>query len=55
MYRKVLKENTFVCMEYSRQSYEEIMGMPVKKFYDYITWKNDLEDKKQKQLEEIKN
>jgi hypothetical protein len=26
--------------------------MPVKRFYDYIKWKNDLEEKKQKSIEE---
>jgi hypothetical protein len=29
------------------------MDMPVKRFYDYIKWKNDLEEKKQKTIQEL--
>jgi hypothetical protein len=41
-------------MEMSKQSYADIMLMPVKRFQDYMKWKNDLEDEKQKMiLEEV--
>lgn len=39
-------------MELSKQSYDEIMKMPVKKMYDYLKWKTDLEDTKQKEIHE---
>ncbi len=32
--------------------YDEVMGMPVKKFYDYLKWKSDLEDERKKLMEE---
>jgi hypothetical protein len=54
-YEKVLKENIFACMEFSKQSYNEILMMPVKRFHDYLKWKIDLEEKKQKQIEESTN
>jgi hypothetical protein len=41
-------------MEMSKQSYSQIMSMPVKKFYNYLKWKSDLESDKQKMiLEEV--
>lgn len=41
-------------MEMSKQSYNEVTTMPVKKFYDYLKWKSELEDEKQKMiLEEV--
>ena len=39
-------------MEMSKQSYLEVMFMPVKKMYDYLKWKTDLEDEKQKIIDE---
>ncbi len=47
-----MEENIFVCMELSKQSYLEVSLMPVQKFYKYIKWKNDLEEKKKQMLEE---
>jgi len=29
--------------------------MPVKRFYDYLKWKSELEEEKQKQMEEESN
>ena len=52
IYRKILKENVYTCMEWSRQSYEEVMNMPVQKLMDYLTWKTNLEESKRKMLEE---
>lgn len=41
-------------MEMSKQSYHETMLMPVKRFQDYMKWKSDLEDEKQRLiLEEV--
>jgi len=37
-------------MEMSKQSYNDTMLMPVKRFQDYLKWKTDLEDEKQKML-----
>lgn len=50
-YRKILKENVFTCMEWSHQSYEQIMLMPIQKLSDYLTWKTNLEEEKRKMLE----
>ena len=37
-------------MEMSKQAYTEVMTMPVKRFQDYMKWKTDLEEEKQKML-----
>ena len=39
-------------MELSKQSYRETVMMPVKKFQDYLKWKSELEESKQKQMQE---
>jgi hypothetical protein len=39
-------------MEMSKQSYTEIIEMPVKRFYSYLKWKSDLEDEKKKMVAE---
>jgi hypothetical protein len=39
-------------MEMSKQSYGDVMSMPVTRFQDYMKWKSDLEDEKQKMLVE---
>ncbi len=39
-------------MEMSKQSYEEIINMPIKRMYDYLEWKNKLEEEKRKLLTE---
>jgi len=39
-------------MEMSKQSYVEVVNMPVKKFYDYLSWKIKLEEEKRKIMEE---
>ena len=50
-----MKENIFTCMEMSKQSYHDVIRMPIKRFYDYMDWKAKLEEEKQKQLEEEYN
>lgn len=52
MYRKSSSLDVYACMELSRQSYVDVMAMPVKKFYDYLKWKAELEEEKQKQIDE---
>jgi len=39
-------------MEYSKQSYLDVLSMPVKTFYDYMKWKVDIEEDKAKSLQE---
>jgi len=39
-------------MELSKQNYDSVMVMPIKRMYDYIKWKSDLEDEKAKLIEE---
>lgn len=51
-FKKNLASNIFSCMELSGQSYPEVVNMPVKRFYDYLKWKTDLEDEKQKMIRE---
>jgi hypothetical protein len=36
-----------------KQTYIDIMSMPVKRLYNYLKWKTDLEDEKQKLIEEV--
>jgi len=40
-------------MEMSKQSYPDTVSMPVKRLYDYLKWKTELEDEKQKLIEEV--
>lgn len=49
-YRDTLEKNIFSCMEMSKQSYPEVSKMPVKRFYNYLKWKTDLEEEKQKMI-----
>lgn len=51
-YRKALAADIYTCMELSRQSFVDVVNMPVKKFYDYMKWKTNLEEEKQKRIDE---
>lgn len=51
-YRKNLAENIFSLMELMKVPYHDIIFMPVKRFYDLIKWKSDLEDERQKLMKE---
>ncbi len=51
-YRKSLEENIFSCMEMSKQSWHEVISMPVLKFTNYLKWKEKLEKEKKEKLEE---
>jgi hypothetical protein len=37
-------------MEMAKQSYPDTVDMPVKRFQNYLKWKSDLEEDKQKAL-----
>lgn len=37
-----------MCMEWSKQSYNQVMAMPVTKFKNYLKWKKDYEDERSK-------
>jgi len=52
IYRNATTENVFACMEMSKQAYDHVMNMPVKKMFDYLKWKSKLEEEKQKRIEE---
>ena len=51
-YKKELNSSIFSCMELGKQQYSSIILMPVKKFYDYLKWKSDLEEEKSKLMNE---
>ena len=51
-YTKSLAVDIFTCMELSKQSYVDVVNMPLKKFYDYMRWKTKLEEEKQKRIDE---
>lgn len=37
-------------MELMKLPYHDVIFMPVKRFYDLIKWKSDLEDERQKMI-----
>ncbi len=39
-------------MEMSKQAYKNVSEMPIKRFYNYLKWKTDLEDDKKKMVDE---
>jgi len=39
-------------MELSKQSYLQILEMPIQRFYNYLKWKTELEEEKRKLMEE---
>ncbi len=41
-------------MEMCKQEYLSIMFMPIKRFTDLLKWKSELEEEKQKLMEEYK-
>lgn len=51
-YRNSLAADIYTCMELSKQSYVEVCQMPVNRLYDYLKWKTQLEEEKQKRIEE---
>jgi len=53
-YKKSLDESVFTCVELSKQSWQEVMSMPVLKLNNYLKWKDDLEEEKKRKIDEIK-
>ena len=49
-YKDSLEKNIFACIEMGKQSYMDIIFMPVTRFYNYLKWKSNLEEEKQKML-----
>jgi hypothetical protein len=47
-----LSESIFSVIELCRQPYESVMNMPVKRMYDLLKWKSDLEEEKNKVMKE---
>jgi len=39
-------------MEMSKSTYQGVVEMPIKRFYNYLKWKTDLEEDKKKMIEE---
>jgi len=50
--KKVIMNDIFACMELSKQSYIDVANMPYKRLEDYLKWKAELEDEKQKKFAE---
>ena len=50
---KMFDEQIFQCMELSKQSYEQILAMPIRKFYGYIEWKSKYEEQKSEELDKL--
>ena len=42
-------------MELMKVSYHDAIFMPVKRFYDLIKWKNDIEEERSKLMKEQEN
>lgn len=51
-YKNNLIQNIFSCIEMLSMDYFSVMNMPIKRFYDLLKWKSDLEEERQKQLEQ---
>lgn len=54
-YKSTLQQNIFLCMDMMNVGYLDVMSMPVKRFYDMIKWKIEIEEEKLKQMEKINN
>ena len=48
-----MDQNIFTCMDLTGQKYIDIMYMPIKTFLDFIKWKIEIEEEKQKKIEEL--
>jgi len=51
-YRKALQLNIFSAIEMLKQQYDTVMAMPVKRFYDLLKWKAELEEERAKLMQE---
>ncbi len=48
----MLESNIFACMEMGKQTYPDVVDMPIKRFYNYLKWKSNLEDDKKKMIDD---
>jgi len=48
-----MDQNVFTCMDLTGQKYIDIMYMPIKTFLDFIKWKIEVEESKQKKIDEL--
>ena len=53
-YKSSLNEAIFSAIEMCKQPYTDIMEMPVKRLYDLLKWKADVEEEKSKLIKEQK-
>lgn len=51
-YRKSLQLNIFSAIEMMKLQYDTVMLMPVKRFYDMLKWKSELEEERSKLMQE---
>ena len=50
-FRKEFKEKIFLAMQLSKQSYIDILKMPIHTIAEYISWKNKLDEEINKELQ----
>ena len=48
-----MDQNMFTCMDLTGQKYLDIMYMPVKTFLDFIKWKMQVEEEKNKKIDDL--
>lgn len=48
-----MDQNIFTCMDLTGQKYLDIMHMPIKFFLDFIKWKIQIEEEKQKKIDDL--
>ena len=53
-YKTNLNEAIFSAIEMCKQPYTDIMNMPVKRLYDLLKWKADIEEEKSKIMKDQK-
>ena len=51
-YRKSLELNIFSAIEMLKLQYDTVMHMPVKRFYNMLKWKSELEEERSKLMQE---
>jgi len=52
-YKKTFQSNLFTCQRLTKLPYIDILIMPIKRFTDCIQWNIDVEEEKNKKLNEI--
>jgi hypothetical protein len=54
-FKKLWNEEVFSAIEMLKQPYDSVVNMPVLKLKSLLTWKNKLEEDKEKMIKELKN